>query len=266
MAKPEVLAPVLADGAGFVDTHCHLEMLEDGADAGVLTARAAGVTRMVTIGTDLASSRGAIAFAERYDDVVAAVGVHPHEAHTLTAGALAELGELARHPRVVAIGETGLDWYRDLSPRDDQLRAFRAQIAIARDVGKPVVVHTRDADDDTFPLLADAADGVPVVLHCFSSPGRLDEVVWRGYRCSFAGNVTFPRNVALADAAVALPADLLLTETDSPFLTPVPYRGRTNTPARVAYTLGFLADRRGEDPSALAATVARNADALFGEA
>ena len=176
---------------------------------------------------------------------------------------LAELRALAAHPRCVAVGETGLDFYRDGAPRADQQRAFAAQIALARETAKPLVIHSRAADEATLDQLAAEADGVRVVMHCFSMPGQLDRCLGRGYTISFAGNVTYPSARELSDAARRVPGDALLAETDAPFLAPQAVRGRRNQPAFVAHTHAFLAQVRGSDTAALAASIAANAARTF---
>jgi TatD DNase family protein len=230
----------------------------------VAEARAAGVDRVVTIGVGRASSERAVELAEAHSEVYAAVGVHPHDASGYTPADELWLRELAAHPKVVAIGECGLDHFRDHSPRSDQERAFRAQIALARELGLPIVVHTRDAADDTLAILAADAEDHPVVLHCFSLEDRVHEVAEAGYLASFAGPLTFPRSDALRAAAAALPADRLLVETDSPYLAPVPERGRTNRPANVMHTARALAAVRGVSLEELDAQIARNAARIFG--
>jgi TatD DNase family protein len=236
-----------------IDTHAHLESCEEGPDEAVAAARAAGVGRILTIGREQA-----LELADRHAGVWAVVGWHPHEAESADVAALRPLLD---HPRAVALGEVGLDFYRDNADRDDQRRVFEAQIELANITGKPLVIHTRDADHETFPMLRSAR--VPVVLHCFSSPGRLDEAVERGYHVSFAGNVTFPKAVELQEAARRVPEQLLLAETDSPYLAPVPLRGRRNTPANVIHTLKMLAGLREVEPAALEATIERNASRVF---
>jgi TatD DNase family protein len=221
------------------------------------------VERIVTIGVGRASSERAIALAEAHPEVSAAIGIHPHDAAGYTPADDAWLRELAAHPRVVAIGECGLDYHRNLSPPDAQRRAFDAQIALAVECGKPLVIHTRDAAEDTLDALAGAGDH-PVVLHCFSIPEHLDEVLARGYMTSFAGQVTYPKATDLHEAARRVPDDRLLVETDSPYLAPVPRRGRPNRPANVAHTLRFLAELRGVEPDALDAVTTANAARVFG--
>jgi len=217
----------------------------------------------VAIGVGRASSERAIALAEAHEAVSAAIGVHPHDADGFGAGDEAWIRELAGHPRVVAIGECGLDHYRRHARPEAQRRAFAAQIALAREAGLPLVVHTRAAEDETLEILAAHATGHPVVLHCFSMPERLDEVVERGYMLSFAGQVTYPTAADLQAAAVAAPDELLLVETDSPYLAPVPRRGRPNRPANVAHTLRFLAALRGVAEEALDELTTRNAARVF---
>jgi TatD DNase family protein len=175
----------------------------------------------------------------------------------------AELRELASHPDCRAIGETGLDDYRDYAPRADQERAFAAQIEIAREVGKPLIIHTRAAEDDTIATLTRDAHDLQVVLHCFSMPDRLDECLAHGWWISFAGNVTYPKATDLADAAVRVPLDRILVETDAPYLTPQVVRKERNRPAYVAHTARFIAERRGIGYAELEAAVDANAAALF---
>jgi TatD DNase family protein len=218
----------------------------------------------VTIGTDGTSCRTALAAAEAFPQVYAAVGRHPHEAAGFDDGDLAELAALAAHDRCVAVGEAGLDYYRDLAPRPDQARAFAAQIGLARDTGKPLVIHTRAAEDDTLALLRERADGVRVVLHCFSMPERLDECLAAGYWISFAGNVTFPKAVDLARAAARVPLERLLVETDAPYLAPRPVRGKPNQPANVVHTARYIAELRRITYEELEAAVEATAARLFG--
>jgi TatD DNase family protein len=244
-----------------IDTHAHLTALDD-ADETVARALEAGVTRILTVGTDVADCRRALALAERHDGVFAILGIHPHEAGTATDADLAELRELQGHPKAVAVGEAGLDWYRDYAPRDAQRRLFDAQLELAAELGKPVVIHTRAADDDTLASLEGFAG--TVVLHCFSSPHLLPTALERGCYVSFAGNATFPKAVDLRLAATQVPADRILAETDSPYLAPQPVRGRPNEPRYVVHTLAALAQARGEEPAELEAQIERNAAACFG--
>jgi TatD DNase family protein len=247
-----------------VDSHCHLDACEPPDADLVARAREAGVTRIATVGTDPASIDRALAASRAHEEVAAIVGRHPHEVGGFSDADLEEIERAAREPGVCAIGETGLDYYRDHSPREDQRCAFEAQLALAGRLGLPVVIHTRAAEEDTFALLREHADRLTVVMHCFSAPGRLEECVQRGYACSFAGNVTYPKAVALQQAARALPDELLLVETDSPYLAPQPVRGKPNEPANVAHTARHVAELRGADYAELERTVEENAARVFG--
>jgi TatD DNase family protein len=247
-----------------IDSHTHLHLCEPPDSELVAAAAAVGVTRMLTVGTDGASSRTALAAAEAFPQVFAAVGWHPNEAKGFDDADLAELRALAAHERCVAIGETGFDFYREGAPRADQERAFAAQIALARETAKPLTIHTRAADDATLDQLASEADGLSVVIHCFSMPMRLTDCLERGYQISFAGNVTYKNAVPLAEAAREVPEDRLLVETDAPYLTPQVVRQERNQPAFVAHTVAFLAQLRGVSPEELGASVERNAARVFG--
>jgi TatD DNase family protein len=247
-----------------IDSHTHLDLCEPPNAELVAAAEAAGVTRMLTVGIDGASCRAALAAAEDFPQVYAAIGRHPNSARGFDDADLAELRALAAHPRCVAIGETGLDFYRDATPPADQERAFAAQIALAREAGKALVIHSRAAEQRTLAQLAAEADGVSVVMHCFSMPERLRECVQRGYAISFAGNVTYKSAADLADAAIRVPADSLLVETDAPYLSPQPVRKQRNQPAFVAHTLAFIAQARGVGAGELGATVQANAARVFG--
>lgn len=248
----------------MIDSHTHLDSCEPPNDELVAAAEAAGVTKMLTVGIDGGSCRSALAAAEAFPQVWAAIGRHPNLAHGFDDADLAELRALAAHERCAAIGETGLDYYRDRAPREDQERAFRAQIALARETGKPLVIHTREAEEDTLAILREDAEGVTVVLHCFSMPGHLDEALDRGWYVSFAGNVTYPRNEALAAAAERVPAERLLVETDAPYLTPQAVRKERNQPAFVVHTARFLAERRGVALEELERDLERTAARVFG--
>jgi TatD DNase family protein len=247
-----------------IDSHTHLDLCEEPAAELVATAEAAGVRRIVTVGIDGASCRAALAAAEDFPQVYASVGRHPNAARGFDDADLAELEALAAHERCVAIGETGLDYYRDETPPADQRRAFAAQIALARATGKPLVIHTREADQDTLDQLGAEAQGVSVVMHCFSMPERLEECVARGYAISFAGNVTYKSAGALAEAARAVPEERLLVETDAPYLTPQAVRKHRNQPAFVAHTLAFIAELRGVAADELGAAVEANGARVFG--
>jgi TatD DNase family protein len=248
-----------------IDSHTHLDSCEPANSELVAAAAQAGVTRMLTVGMDSDSCRTALAAAEAFPQVYAAIGRHPVAARGFDDLALAELRALAEHERCLAIGETGLDFYRDSSPpRADQERAFSAQIELARELGKPLVIHSRAAQDETLAQLASEADGVSVVMHCFSMPERLEECLARGYAISFAGNVTYRKSGDLAEAARRVPDERLLIETDAPYLTPQAVRGQPNQPAYVAHTLAFLAELRGVDREELGAVVERTAARVFG--
>ncbi|MGH3102788.1 MAG: TatD family hydrolase [Gaiellaceae bacterium] len=246
----------------MIDTHAHLDACADPASVLVRRAHAAGVQRIVTIGAGIESCRAALAIVEHEDGVFAALGVEPHRAAGPDAERLNELRELLAHERAVAVGETGLDNARRLAAPAEQQRLFEAQLAIAEELGKPVVIHSREADEATAAALA--GFGGTVVLHCFSSPGLLPAALERGYYVSFAGNVTYPRAPELREAARRVSADRILAETDSPYLAPQPRRGRPNEPANVVYTLAVLAEARAEDPAALEARIDANATAAFG--
>jgi TatD DNase family protein len=248
----------------MIDSHTHLEMCEPPDAELVAEAEAAGVTRILTIGIDGASCRAALAAAEAFPQVHAAVGRHPNGAKGFDDADLAELQALAAHERCAAIGETGLDYYRDHAPHDDQRRAFEAHVDLAREVGKPLVIHTRAAEEDTLAVLRERADGLDVVMHCFSMADRLDECLEQGWWISFAGNVTYPSARELADAARRVPDDRLLVETDAPFLSPQPERGRPNKPVNVTHTARFVAGARGVAYEELEKTVDANAARLFG--
>jgi TatD DNase family protein len=247
-----------------VDTHCHLDACEPEPDALVKRARAAGIRRIATVGTDGPSITRALDAARAHEEVAAIVGRHPHEAGGFGQSDLEEIERAAARPEACAVGETGLDYYRDLAPRDEQRRAFEAQVALARRIGLPVVIHTRAAEDDTFAVLREHAGSVAVVMHCFSAPDRVEECVEHGYMCSFAGNVTYPKAGALQAVARDLPGELLLVETDSPFLAPQPVRGKPNEPANVVRTAEHVAELRGMVYAELEDLVERNAARVFG--
>ena len=248
----------------MIDSHTHLNLCEPSDAELVAAADAAGVKRILTVGTEGISCRAALAAAESFPQVYAAIGRHPNAATGFDDADLAELRALASHQRCLAIGETGLDFYRDDAPAADQQRAFAAQIALARELDKPLVIHCRAAEQQTLDQLAAEADGVQVVMHCFSMPDRLHECLDRGYAISFAGNVTYKSAANLAQAARDVPADSLLVETDAPYLTPQAVRKHRNQPAFVAHTLAFIAGLRGVDVAQLGATVEQNAARLFG--
>jgi TatD DNase family protein len=248
-----------------IDSHTHLDLCEPPNAELVSTAVSAGVERIVTIGIDGASCRAALRSAEEFPQVYAAIGRHPNSATGFDEEDLAELRALAVHERCVAIGETGLDYYRDGAPREDQERAFRAQIELARSLGKPLVIHTRAADDDTLRLLEAEADGVRVILHCFSMAERIEECLSHpDWWISFAGNVTYPSAGPLREAMLRVPPERLLVETDAPFLSPQVVRGKPNQPAHVVHTAKALAVERRVGFPELDAAVAESAAAVFG--
>ena len=249
----------------MIDSHTHLDLCEPSDAELVAAAELAGVRRILTVGIDGASCRAALASAEDFPQVYAAIGRHPNAARGFDDADLAELEALAAHERCVAIGETGLDFYRDTAPpAADQERAFAAQIALARATGKPLVIHTRAAEERTLAQLGAEAHGVSVVMHCFSMPDRLAECLERGYAISFAGNVTYRSAADLAEAARVVPAERLLVETDAPYLTPQVVRKERNQPAFVAHTLAFLAELRGVPVEELRAQVEANGARIFG--
>jgi TatD DNase family protein len=245
-----------------IDTHAHLDACADTPDVLVERARAAGVHRIVTVGTTIDGCRRALDLAEAYPEVYAALGVHAHEAATPDAERLVELRDLLDHSRAVAVGETGLDYFRDYAPRDRQVALFRAQLELAAELGRPVVIHTRAAAHDTLEALA-RHEG-EVVLHCFSEPELLEPALERSWYVSFAGNVTYPKAAELRLAAARVRADRILAETDSPYLSPQPLRGRSNEPAHVVHTVSTLAEARGEDAGELGRRIAQNAARVFG--
>jgi TatD DNase family protein len=248
-----------------IDSHTHLDMCEPPATELVEAAAEAGVTRILTVGTDGAACRAALQTAEDFPQVYAAIGRHPNSSTGFDDADLAELEALAAHPKCVAIGETGLDYYRDHTPHPDQRRAFEAQIELARAVGKPLVIHTRAAEDDTLRTLEELATGVTVILHCFSMTARLDECLAHDdWWISFAGNVTYPKTADLREAARRVPSERLLVETDAPFLAPQTHRGKPNRPAYVVDTAKAVAAERGVSYGELDETIERSAAAVFG--
>ncbi|MFL5891673.1 MAG: TatD family hydrolase [Solirubrobacterales bacterium] len=254
----------------MIDTHAHLGVCEPDDGELVTDARRSGVRRILTVGLDEASNREAIAAAEAHEEVFASVGRHPNSAAGLDEASAADIEELAAHERVRAIGETGLDYYRDSSPREAQREAFAAQIAIAQRTGLPLVIHlrdqpgTHDAMDEAFATLAAQADGVTVILHCCSvPPDRLGNAVEHGWYCSFAGNVTYPKSDELRETASLVPGELLLVETDSPFLAPQSVRGKPNQPANVVEVAEVVAAEREVPYEELERTVEANAARIF---
>jgi TatD DNase family protein len=237
-----------------IDTHAHLDALDDPAGA-LARARAEGVDRVVAIASGSESARATRAIAGGANGVFVAAGIHPHQA------ADDEDARAFVDDDTVAIGEIGFDFFRDYAPRERQRRVFAEQLELAAELGKPVIIHSRNADDETAELLAAFPGGI--VLHCFSSPGLLSVALERGYYVSFAGNVTYPKAADLREAAAVVPPNRLLAETDAPYLAPQPVRGRRNEPANVVHTVAALAAVRGEEPAALAAQIDANASAAF---
>jgi TatD DNase family protein len=240
-----------------IDTHAHMHACADPPDALAGRAREAGVDRILEVGAWPESWAQVVSFCASEGDVFAILGIHPHRAGEADPAQLEDLREL----EPVAVGETGLDYYRDYAPHDAQRQLFQAHLALAEELGKPVVIHCRAAEEDVIRALADF-DGT-VVLHCFSSSALLEPALDRGYYVSFAGNVTYTKADELRDAARAVPADRLLAETDCPYLAPQPRRGRPNEPANLVYTVAALAEARGEDLGELSAQLDRNATAAF---
>ncbi|NLI12526.1 TatD family hydrolase [Pelotomaculum propionicicum] len=249
------------------DTHAHLddEAYDQDRDEMIQRARQAGVKHIVNVGFNFESAYSSIKLAEKYDLIYAAVGFHPHNATEAATGYLQELEELAAHPKVVALGEMGLDYYRDLSPRPVQQRVFREQLSLAKKVGKPVIIHDREAHGDLMDILRQEGLGsAGGVMHCYSGSWEMArECLAMGFYISIAGPVTFPKAPRLKDVAARVPADRLLVETDAPYLTPVPHRGKRNEPAYVFYTAEEVAGLRGMETEDLAQMCAENGRRLF---
>jgi TatD DNase family protein len=243
------------------DSHAHLDACDEPASTLVERARDAGVTRIVTIGTGIESSRAALVIADAHEGVYAAVGIDPHHAASSEAERVDELRELLEHPKAVAVGETGLDTVRRFATPEQQRRLFDAQLGLADELCLPIVIHNREADAET--ALALAPFSGTVILHCFSSPALITVAADRGYYVSFAGNATYPNASALRQVATAVRADRILVETDSPYLSPQPVRGRPNEPANVLHTVRALAQALGEEVDVLAARTNANAAAAF---
>jgi TatD DNase family protein len=253
-----------------IDSHTHLFLCEKPTAELLEAAAAAGVVRMLNVGLDETTNAEVVAVADQNDPVFAAIGRHPNDAGGFDAAAQSALIELGAHQKVRAIGETGLDFYRDTATPDDQRRAFAGQIEVAVELGLPIVIHARDRDgesaaiDEIFETLDQRAAGHTVILHCFSAPQRVADAAERGWYCSFAGNVTYKRAGDLRFAAAKVPADRILVETDAPFLTPQVRRGERNEPANVVATAAVVAAERGVSPEELERTVEANARTLFG--
>jgi TatD DNase family protein len=253
----------------IIDSHCHLDFPDfaEDLDGVVERARAAGVERMITIGTRVSKAAGVVAIAERYDDVFFTVGTHPHEAAGEDAEDFDAMRAFARHPKCVGIGEAGLDYHYDNAPRDVARRVFRGHIALARELELPLVIHARDADDDIAAILTDemGQGRFSALLHCFTSSRQLAETaLGLGLAISFSGVVTFKKSQGLRAIARDVPLDRILVETDAPYLAPTPHRGRRNEPAFVVATAGVVAEARGITAEALAAATRANTHAIFG--
>ncbi|MGI8413196.1 MAG: TatD family hydrolase [Solirubrobacteraceae bacterium] len=249
----------------MIDSHTHLGSCEPPDAELVAAAAQVGVSKIVTVGTTGASCRAALAAAEAYPQVYAAIGRHPSEATGFDDADLAELRALAAHAKCIAIGETGLDYFRDHAPRADQERAFHAQIELARETGKPLVIHTRAADEDTLTALRHRAGGLKVILHCFSMVDRVEEcLAHEDWWISFAGNLTYPKSEGLRAAALHVPVSRLLVETDAPYLSPQAVRGTPNQPAHVVHTARALAVARRVPYAELDAGLERAGAAAFG--
>jgi TatD DNase family protein len=253
-----------------IDSHTHLFLCEKPTAELLEAAAAAGVRRMLNVGLDETTNGEVVRVAEGEEAVFASIGRHPNDAGGFDDKAQASLAELGAREVVRAIGETGLDFYRDTAAPDDQRRAFIGQIEVARDLGLPIVIHARDKDgesaaiDEIFATLDARAEGVTVILHCFSAPQKVAEAAERGWYVSFAGNVTYPRSADLRFAAAKVPEDRILVETDAPFLTPQVRRGERNEPANVVATAEVVAAERGVSLADFERTVEANAAALFG--
>jgi len=255
----------------LIDSHCHFDYFTEAERPGLLArAKAAGVGRMVTIGTRLSRAQEQIGLAEAMDDLWCTVGTHPHHAAEEALPQEQDIVALASHPKVIAVGEAGLDYFYERSPRDIQAEVFRRQIRAARQAGVPICIHTRDADEDTLSILKEQQEqggDFLFLLHCFSSGRELAEAAVRmGGYVSFSGILTFPKSHQLREVAADLPADRLLVETDAPYLAPVPFRGKRNEPAYVAHTARVLAETRGLTPEAVAELTTRNFRRLFQKA
>ena len=255
--------PELPVQPGAVDTHCHLFLGDREPSDVVETARAAGVDRLICVGIDPETSARSLELADSLEGVFATAGMHPHDASSFDAGASARIEELLHDPRVIGVGECGLDYFRMRSPVEDQIRTFEAHVGLSKESGKPMVVHIRDAWPDVLATL-ERTGAERVVIHCFSGDATIArECAARGYHLSFAGNVTYPKNEHLREAARAVALDRLLVETDSPFLPPQKLRGRDNEPANVVRTLEELARVRDDDVIKLEHATSDNARAAF---
>ncbi|NOY12412.1 MAG: TatD family hydrolase, partial [Deltaproteobacteria bacterium] len=246
----------------LVDSHAHLDdrKYADDRDATIQRARENNISHILTVGCDLESSAASVALALKYNHIYAAVGVHPHDAAEISTSSLKKLQELLARPKVVALGEIGLDFFRDRSPRDVQRSAFRRQIQLARDVGKPIIVHDRDAHDEVLQILREEhAAEVGGVLHCFSGDlAMAHKCLELGFYLSFPGTITYPKNEAARTVVKAIPVDRMLVETDCPYLSPQKFRGKRNEPAYVRYTAEKIAAIKGLSIEDVARVTSRN--------
>jgi TatD DNase family protein len=255
--------PELPVQSGAVDTHCHLFLMDQEPAVAVETAKAAGVERMICVGVDVPTSERSLEIAAQLEGVYGSAGVHPHDADGFDDAAAQRIETLLRDPLAVGVGECGLDWFRMHSEREAQLETLAAQIELARAVDKPMIVHVRDAWDDALRVLA-AGSAERVVIHCFTGDADVArECARRGYWLSFAGNVTYPKNAHMRDAAAVVGLDRVLVETDSPFLAPQKLRGSDNAPQNVLLTLAALAEIRDEPLDLLVEATATNAVQAF---
>jgi TatD DNase family protein len=255
--------PELPVQSGAVDTHCHLFLMDQEPAVAVETARAAGVDRLICVGVDVPTSERSLELASELEGVYGSAGVHPHDADGFDDVAATRVETLLKDPRAVGVGECGLDWFRMHSEREAQLETLRAHVALSLASGKPMIVHVRDAWDDALRVLADGS-AERVVIHCFTGDADVArECARRGYWLSFAGNVTYPKNAHMRDAAAVVPLDRVLVETDSPFLAPQRLRGSDNAPENVVFTLAALAEVRDEPLELLVEATSNNAEQAF---
>lgn len=252
--------------SGITDSHCHVwwDQFDEDRDLVLARARAAGVERMVVVGTDVETSKAALELAAREEGLFGTAGLHPHDAAKFSATTREAIEMLCRREECVAVGETGLDWFKEWAPREAQLSSFQWHLELARSLDKPIIIHSRDAHEDTLELVQ-GCPGVRGVMHCFvMGPGELPHYVDAGLHISFSGIVTFKGSAENQEAARQCPEDLLLVETDAPFLAPAPHRGKRNEPAFCADTLRFIADLRETSVEHLARVTTENAARLFG--
>jgi TatD DNase family protein len=251
----------------IIDTHAHLQdkKLRGNLDNVLSRAQQSGVEKIICVGYDLPSSQEAVLLARKYKQIYAAVGIHPHDAKTLTLEVLGKLRDLAKDPRVVAIGEIGLDYFRDLSPRDKQKEAFIEQIKLAQEIRKPIIIHDRDANQDVIDIVKKQRAGINGgIMHCFSGNLPLAmESIKEGFYISFAGPLTYKNAKKAQEVVAKIPQNRLLVETDCPYLTPEPLRGKMNEPAHVCYVVQKMAEIRQQHPDEIAYLTSRNAREVY---